>query len=102
CADGIHTATNKACCALFSIIDDIQVNLFDGGECREDIRILLSLQLAFTDYGWHCGGDANGSIIIFSDIRMNFHANISINKIVKEQKPFIACHNITPEDLYNI
>ena len=47
CPDGINTATNAACCALFAIRDDIQENLFDGGECGEEVH--ESLRLTFHD-----------------------------------------------------
>jgi manganese peroxidase len=47
----------------------------------------------------HRGTGADGSIIIFEDIETNFHANIGVDEIVNEQKPFIARHNITPGDL---
>lgn len=39
-------------------------------------------------------------MIIFEDIETNFHANLGVDEIVDEQKPFIAKHNITPGDLY--
>lgn len=38
CPDGINTATNAACCALFPVLADIQENLFDGGECGEEVN----------------------------------------------------------------
>ena len=47
CPDGVNTATNAACCALFAVRDDIQENLFDGGECGEDVH--ESLRLTFHD-----------------------------------------------------
>ena len=47
CPDGVNTATNAACCALLAIRDDIQQNLFDGGECGEDVH--ESLRLTFHD-----------------------------------------------------
>lgn len=106
CPDGINTATNAACCALFAIRDDIQENLFDGGECGEEVH--ESLRLTFHDaigfsrakraakqFG---GGGADGSLIVFSDIETNYHANGGIDDIVEVQKPFIAVHNITPGD----
>nr|ARA74331.1 manganese peroxidase 2 [Physisporinus sp. PF18]ARA74333.1 manganese peroxidase 2 [Physisporinus sp. PF18] len=99
CPDGVNTATNAACCPLFAIRDDIQQNLFDNGECGEDVH--ESLRLTFHDaigIGSNGGGGADGSIIIFSDIETNFHANLGIDEIVEEQKPFIARHNITPGD----
>ena len=46
CADGNITA-NEACCVLFPILDDIQANLFDGGECGEEVH--ESLRLTFHD-----------------------------------------------------
>ena len=36
CPDG-NIASDAACCSLFAIRDDIQQNLFDGGECGEDV-----------------------------------------------------------------
>ena len=47
CPDGVNTATNAACCALFAVRDDIQENLFDGGECGEEVH--ESLRLTFHD-----------------------------------------------------
>ncbi|THH17331.1 hypothetical protein EW146_g3443 [Bondarzewia mesenterica] len=98
---GVNTATNAACCALFAVRDDIQQNLFDGGECGEDVH--ESLRLTFHDaIGFsltkNVGGGADGSISIFSDIETKFHANNGIDEIVKEQRPFIATHNITAGD----
>lgn len=46
CADGSVTA-NAACCALFPVIQDLQQNLFDGGECGEEVH--ESLRLTFHD-----------------------------------------------------
>jgi hypothetical protein len=46
CADGTVTA-NEACCALVPIVADIQANLFDGGECGEEVH--ESLRLTFHD-----------------------------------------------------
>ena len=38
---------NEACCVLFPILQDIQTNLFDGGECGEEVH--ESLRLTFHD-----------------------------------------------------
>ena len=46
CSDGTVTA-NAACCALIPVIQDIQENLFDGGECGEEVH--ESLRLTFHD-----------------------------------------------------
>ncbi|KAI5123941.1 hypothetical protein M0805_006356 [Coniferiporia weirii] len=106
CPDGVNTVTNAACCVLFAVRDDIQENLFDGGQCGEEVH--ESLRLTFHDAigfspkiastGIFGGGGADGSIMIFSDIETNFHANDGVDEIVEEQRPFVAKHNITPGD----
>ncbi|KAL0954618.1 hypothetical protein HGRIS_003576 [Hohenbuehelia grisea] len=104
CDDGVHSVTNAACCALFPIIDDIQENLFDGGECGEEVH--ESLRLTFHDaIGFSKtagGGGADGSIITFDDVETAFHANGGIDEIVNVQKPFIARHNITAGDFIQL
>ncbi|KAL0958842.1 hypothetical protein HGRIS_014160 [Hohenbuehelia grisea] len=99
CADG-RTTANAACCVLFPILDDIQENLFDGGECGEEVH--ESLRLTFHDAigisPTKGGGGADGSIVIFDEIETAFHANGGIDDIVDVQKPFIAKHGITAGD----
>ncbi|KAF8881785.1 hypothetical protein BD779DRAFT_996833 [Infundibulicybe gibba] len=93
CGDG-HTVANAACCALFPILDDIQTNLFDGGQCGEEVH--ESLRLTFHDAigisNTLGGGGADGSIVTFSDIETAFHANGGIDGIVEVQRPFITAH----------
>lgn len=36
CPDGINTAVNQACCALFPVVKDLQENLFEG-ECGDAV-----------------------------------------------------------------
>nr|ALJ82909.1 manganese peroxidase 3 [Irpex lacteus] len=99
CPDGKNTATNAACCALFAIRDDIQENLFDGGQCGEEVH--ESFRLTFHDaigIGSTGGGGADGSIAVFEEIETAFHANNGVDEIIDEQKPFLARHNITPGD----
>ncbi|KAK0214676.1 manganese peroxidase 1 precursor [Armillaria nabsnona] len=105
CPDGIHTVTNEACCVLFPVIDDLQKNLFEGGECGEEVH--ESLRLTFHDaIAWSdftdVGGGADGSIVTFSEIETNFHANDGIDEIVETIKPFIARHNITAGDFIQL
>ncbi|OBZ74439.1 Manganese peroxidase 3 [Grifola frondosa] len=95
CPDGVNVVNNAACCSLFAIRDDIQANLFDGGECGEDVH--ESLRLTFHDAigismsaaarGVFGGGGADGSIAIFESIETNFHANLGVDEIVNEQAP---------------
>ena len=107
CPDG-NVVNNAACCVLFPVLQDIQENLFDGGECGEEVH--ESLRLTFHDAigispsiasaGSFGGGGADGSIITFDSIETVFHANGGIDEIVDAQKPFVAKHNITAGDLY--
>ena len=106
CPDGKNTATNAACCALFAVRDDIQENLFDGGECGEEVH--ESLRLTFHDaigfsprmfsQGKFGGTGADGSIMIFSGIETNFHANNGVDEIIEAQRPFVQKHNMTAGD----
>ena len=75
CPDGVNTATNAACCALFAIRDDIQENLFDGAKCGEEVH--ESLRLTFHDAigfsfmaGAAKGTGADGSIMLFEDTEL--------------------------------
>ncbi|VDC07243.1 unnamed protein product [Peniophora sp. CBMAI 1063] len=94
CADGNVTG-NEACCVLFPILEDIQTNLFDGGECGEEVH--ESLRLTFHDAigisrsNASVGTGADGSFLLF-DTELSYHANTGIDEIVGEQKPFVAAH----------
>ncbi|KAF5335227.1 hypothetical protein D9758_014766 [Tetrapyrgos nigripes] len=115
CPDGVHTATNAACCALFPLVDKLESDFFDGGECGEEVH--ESLRLTFHDaIGFSFtkgGGGADGSIMVFEDTEVAFHANrehiiqiisfdmglISltegIDEIVDAQKTFMQENNVT-------
>jgi hypothetical protein len=43
CSTG-QTTANAACCVLFPILADLQENLFDGGECGEEVGSLYYRQ----------------------------------------------------------
>ena len=47
CPDGIHTATNAACCALFPVMDDLNENLFSGAQCNDEAH--EAFRLTFHD-----------------------------------------------------
>ncbi|KZV74685.1 class II peroxidase, partial [Peniophora sp. CONT] len=84
-ADG-HVTAHAACCVLFPILEDIQTNLFDGGECGEEVHESLRLTfhdaIGFSKNNPAVGGGADGSMIIFADTETNFHANGGIDDIV--------------------
>ncbi|VDB85464.1 unnamed protein product [Peniophora sp. CBMAI 1063] len=95
CADGNVTA-HAACCVLFPILDDIQTNLFDGGECGEEVHESLRLTfhdaIGFSQHNPAVGGGADGSMIIFASTETAFHANGGIDDIVDAQTPFVQAH----------
>ena len=106
CPDGKNTATNAACCALFPIRDDIVNNLFHNQcaeEAHESLRLTFHDAVAFSPSaearGQFAGGGADGSIVLFSELETNFHANLGTDEIVALQKPIIARHNISAADL---
>ena len=77
CASG-HVTANAACCKLFPIVDQIQKDLFDGGECGEEAHSALRLSfhdaIGFSIHGGK-GNGADGSILIFNETELAFHAN---------------------------
>jgi hypothetical protein len=102
CSGG-RTTANAVCCKWFDVLDDIQVNLFDGGECGEEVH--ESLRLTFHDaigfspkmlrQGKFGGGGADGSIMAHSEIETVFHANDGIDDIVDVQRPFAIKHGVS-------
>ncbi|KAJ6551134.1 manganese peroxidase 3 [Mycena capillaripes] len=96
CSTG-ETTANAACCVLFPILADIQENLFDGGECGEEVH--ESLRLTFHDaIGFSPskgGGGADGSIFYFDPIETAFPANNGIDDIVDRQSEFYDRYNAT-------
>ncbi|KAI5117136.1 hypothetical protein M0805_008255 [Coniferiporia weirii] len=102
CPDGVNTATNEACCAFFSLRDDLQENLFEG-ECGEDVHESLRLTfhdgVSFSLSGAFAGGGADGSILIFGSIETNFSENLGTDDGVDALAPFLTRHNVTAGDL---
>ncbi|KAJ6504347.1 manganese peroxidase 3 [Mycena vitilis] len=102
CATG-QTTANAACCVLFPLLDDLQANLFDGGECGEEthesLRLTFHDAIGFSPSQGDAGGGADGSVHTFDSIETAFPANNGIDDIIDAQAPFLARHNITPGDL---
>lgn len=95
CPDGVHTATNTACCVLFPIVDSLQEYFFNGGQCGEEVH--ESVRLSFHDAigfslskGPSGGGGADGSIMVFGDIETQYPANGGIDDIVNAQAQFLS------------
>ncbi|KAL5521792.1 GP1_3 [Sanghuangporus sanghuang] len=104
CPDGVNTATNEACCPLFTIRDDLQANLFEN-ECGEDVHEVLRLTfhdaIGFSSSGAFSGGGADGSMLIFSDTELAYTENAGMDDPVDALLPFLAKYgaNITAGDL---
>lgn len=104
CPSGQVTA-NKACCALFPIVDQIQKDLFDGGECGEEAH--SALRLAFHDaIGFSInggkGGGADGSILAFNKTENAFHANAGIDDITDRQFPVFLETGLSAGDFVHL
>lgn len=91
CPDGVHTATNAACCVFFELADTLQSQNFDS-ECSEDGKKTMlfvfdavtdcivaheALRLTFHDAigfsmsgGPSQGTGADGSIMLFEDTEL--------------------------------
>ncbi|KAJ7582953.1 heme peroxidase, partial [Mycena floridula] len=102
CSKG-RTAKHAQCCVWYDVLDDIQENLFEGGQCDEVAHD--ALRLVFHDaIGWSPalfaqgifgGGGADGSIMKFSDIELPFEANAGIESIVEDERPFAHKYNVS-------
>ncbi|KAJ7598760.1 heme peroxidase [Mycena floridula] len=99
CANGKVTA-HASCCVWFDVLDDIQENLFDGGECGEEAHELtfhdaIGFSPALFLEGKFGGLGADGSIMAHSDIETVFPANNGIDDIVDLQRPFAIAHKVS-------
>ncbi|KAI0796438.1 manganese peroxidase 1 [Irpex lacteus] len=100
---GGRVAGHAQCCKWYDVLDDIQKNLFDGGECGEEVH--ESLRLTFHDAigfslsaqreGKFGGGGADGSIMAFAEIETKFHANNGVDEIIEAQRPFALNHSVS-------
>jgi len=106
CPDGVNTASNEACCAFFSIRDDLLNNVFDnqcGEEVHEALRLTFHDAIAFspslTKEGKFGGGGADGSPLLFPTIEPFFFANIGIIDSVDFLLPILANNNVSAGDL---
>jgi len=106
CPDGVNTATHEACCAFFSIRDDLLNNIFDnqcGEEVHEALRLTFHDAIAFspslTREGKFGGGGADGSPLLFPTIEPFFFANIGIIDSVDFLLPILANNNVSAGDL---
>ncbi|KDR83284.1 hypothetical protein GALMADRAFT_134763 [Galerina marginata CBS 339.88] len=100
-----HTTANKACCALFPVVDLLQAELFEHGKCDEEAH--AALRLAFHDaIGFSTsggkGGGADGSILAFHSTETAYAANAGIDDIVNHQMPVFLQSRLSPGDFVHL
>uniref|UniRef100_A0A8H7XSS6 Peroxidase n=1 Tax=Psilocybe cubensis TaxID=181762 RepID=A0A8H7XSS6_PSICU len=104
CASG-HVTANRACCALFPIVDMLQEELFDGSECGEEAHSALRLSfhdaIGFSIHGGK-GGGADGSVLAFNKTENAFHANGGIDEITDGQFPFFLKSGLSAGDFVHL
>ncbi|KAJ7716902.1 manganese peroxidase 2 [Mycena maculata] len=101
CPDG-NTVTNEACCALFPVLEDIQANMLDFGECGDAahtaLRVSFHDAIGFSNSDASMGTGADGSIFIFGETELSFSANLGIADAFNLEASFINKHNISIAD----
>ncbi|PPR02527.1 hypothetical protein CVT24_001953 [Panaeolus cyanescens] len=103
---GGQVTSNRACCALFPIVDNLlQAQLFDGAECGEEAHSALRLSfhdaIGFSIHGGK-GGGADGSILAFNKTETAFHANGGISDITDEQFPIFQQSGLSAGDFVHL
>ncbi|KAJ7890376.1 putative versatile peroxidase [Mycena leptocephala] len=106
CSKG-RTAASATCCVWYDVLDDIQANLFEGGQCGDDAHD--ALRLSFHDaIGYspnlkrqnQFGGDgADGSLIKFADPELTYHANVGLETIVYDEKALADKYHVSYGDI---
>ncbi|KIJ40079.1 class II peroxidase [Sphaerobolus stellatus SS14] len=102
CPQG-QTVQNAECCALIPVLEDLQTNYFAGEVCSSVAR--SALRVAFHDaMGWssntttNLGNGADGSILVFDCVEMEYAANERLGVAVSVLQPFLNNHNISAGD----
>ncbi|PPQ65549.1 hypothetical protein CVT26_000506 [Gymnopilus dilepis] len=100
-----QTTANEACCVLFPVVDLIQSELFDNGECGEEAHSALRLSfhdaIGFSKNGG-LGGGADGSIIAFNSTETQYAANDGIDDVVARQFPVFLKSGLSPGDFLHL
>ncbi|KDR84617.1 hypothetical protein GALMADRAFT_220286 [Galerina marginata CBS 339.88] len=95
-----QTTANQACCALFPVIDLLQKDLFDGGECGEEAH--SALRIAFHDGIGFSKQGADGSILAFNTTETGYRKNLLIDDIVASQWPIFEQSGLSAGDFLHL
>ncbi|KAF9556297.1 manganese peroxidase 1 [Agrocybe pediades] len=100
-----QVTSNAVCCKLFPIVDQIQKDLFDGGECGEEAHSALRLSfhdaIGFSIHGGK-GNGADGSILIFNSTELQSAANDGIDDITSRQFPVFQETGLSAGDFVHL
>ncbi|KAI0808927.1 manganese peroxidase isozyme precursor [Irpex lacteus] len=100
-----RTAENNKCCKFYDILDDLQTNLFNGGECdaetREALRLMFhdAISYSTTKNGTFMGGGADGSIVEHAEIETAYAENVGLDDMAFEQQALAKKYSIPYGDI---
>ncbi|KAI0686107.1 manganese peroxidase [Cytidiella melzeri] len=120
CSGG-RIAQSTECCKFYDILDDVQANIFIGGQCDAESREVSvpftasvavpdrpqSLRLMFHDAisystsanGTFSGGGADGSIVEHAEIETAYAENTGLDDMAYEQRALALKHSVSYGDL---
>ncbi|KAK7437143.1 fungal class II heme-containing peroxidase [Stygiomarasmius scandens] len=106
CSNGQSTQ-NQVCCVWYDVLQDVQANLFSGGQCddfaHDSLRLTfhdgIGFSFALTAQGLWGGGGADGSIIEHSDVEMSWGVNEGLELIVEEQRKIADTWGVSYGDI---
>jgi len=100
-----QVTSRPQCCSLYPIVQKLQAELFEGGQCNEEAR--SALRLSFHDaIGYSLlggkGGGADGSILLFNKTENAYAANGGIDDITESQYPFFVESGLSAGDFVHL
>ncbi|KAF7341320.1 Peroxidase [Mycena venus] len=105
CSKG-RTASSATCCVWYNVLDDLQANLFEH-QCGDDAHD--ALRLSFHDaigyspklksQGQFGGGGADGSLIKFGAIELEYPSNEGLESIVMAEKDLADKYGVSYGDI---
>ncbi|KAJ7314261.1 putative peroxidase [Mycena albidolilacea] len=101
CSKG-RTAAIATCCVWYNVLDDLQANLFEG-TCGDDAHDALRLSfhdaIGFSRKDQSKGAGADGSLIKFADIELDYAANEGLESIVMAERDLADAYGVSYGDI---
>ncbi|PBK93303.1 manganese peroxidase isozyme precursor [Armillaria gallica] len=106
CSNG-KTVSSAECCVWFDVLEDIQAHMYNGGICDEvasdAIRLTFHDAIGYSsslfEQGLFGGGGADGSMMYFAALELNYPRNAGIQTIATVERPFAELYNVTFGDM---